>query len=433
MLDCGRNGEQRVTTEHAAQMGLYRALHAIAVAVGGVLDTAELARIVAQGGIALLGADAADVYLWDPDHLALRPLYSSDHLTRAGDGLIRPGEGASGQAYQLGVPIHVPDYLGWEHASAWAKTRNVRAALAMPLRVADQTTGALALRFYSPHTCSPEQIEMLGLLAAQVAPALEASRLYTHAQLQIDERKQAETALRASEERFRRQYQGVPVPTFSWRQVGEDFVLEGFNVAAETMTKGAVSTAWVGRRASEMYVGAPTILAGFHACAAEQRTIRGQHPIRPHLTSKDLLLDLTYVFVPPDMVMVHSEDVTERMRAQANLRHQTLHDDLTGLPNRLLLNERLEQATGAAQHAATPFALLLLDLDRFKDVNDTLGHQAGDALLRLMARRLAGAMRELDTLARLGGDEFCILLPGVDAARWRCRPACCNCCGSRSS
>src|SRR5450755_1419609 len=250
--------------EHAAQMRLYRALHAIAVAVGGVLDTVELGRIVAEGAIALLGADAADVYLWDPEHLALRPLYSSDVASWNGEGLIRPGEGASGRAYQLGVPIHVPDYVGWAHASAWATTRNVRAALAVPLRVADQTIGALALRFYAPHTCTPEQIEMLGLLAAQVAPALEAARLLTHAQLQMDERKQAEAALRASEERFRRQYQGNPVPTFSWRQVGDDFVIEGFNIAAEAMTNGAVRL-WVGRRASELYESAPEILAGFHA------------------------------------------------------------------------------------------------------------------------------------------------------------------------
>jgi diguanylate cyclase (GGDEF)-like protein len=401
--------------QYAAQVELYRALHQIAIAVGGVHDTADLARIVAQGAMALLGADAADVYLWDAERGALRPLYSSDAQPSVVDGFIRSGEGASGQAFQLGVPIHVPDYAIWAHASAWAQTRNVRAALALPLRVADQTTGVLALRYYSSHSCSPEQIEMLSLLAAQVAPALEAARLYNHAQRQIDERKQAEAALRTSEERLRRQYQGFPVPTFSWRLVDDDdFVLEDFNTAAAVMTRGTVAS-WVGRRASKLYASVPDILAEFRACAREQRTIHREGTMRPVISDRDIELDLTYVFIPPDIVMVHSEDVTERTRAEAKLLRQTLHDDLTGLPNRLLLNDRLEQAI----RAQAPFALLLLDLDRFKDVNDTLGHQAGDALLRMIGPRLHSALRGRDTLARLGGDEFAILLSNADEATAR--------------
>ena len=102
--------------------------------------------------------------------------------------------------------------------------------------------------------------------------------------------------------------------------------------------------------------------------------------------------------------------VAERTAA---LDYQTLHDALTGLPNRVLLRDRLGQAALGAQRNGTAMALLLIDLDRFKDVNDTFGHRYGDLLLQQVARRLQGVLRPSETVARLGGDEFAALLPIV--------------------
>ena len=107
----------------------------------------------------------------------------------------------------------------------------------------------------------------------------------------------------------------------------------------------------------------------------------------------------------------------ERTRAEADLRHQALHDGLTGLPNRVLLNERLQVTLRGSGSDAAPCALLLLDLDRFKEVNDALGHQAGDTLLQQIGQRLQGAVLATDLVARLGGDEFAVLLPETDAVR----------------
>ncbi len=109
-------------------------------------------------------------------------------------------------------------------------------------------------------------------------------------------------------------------------------------------------------------------------------------------------------------------DVTERKRAERELERQALYDSLTGLPNRSLLQDRLELAIAAGRRAASSLALLILDLDAFKDVNNTFGHEAGDEILRQVGPRLRAELREVDTVARLGGDVFAVLLPGATAA-----------------
>ena len=104
-------------------------------------------------------------------------------------------------------------------------------------------------------------------------------------------------------------------------------------------------------------------------------------------------------------------DITRRKEAEAALEHQALHDALTDLPNRVLLHDRLQQAIRAADRNTTSVALLVMDLDRFKEVNDTFGHHTGDQLLEQLGQRLGSVLRASDTIARLGGDEFAVLLP----------------------
>ena len=102
-------------------------------------------------------------------------------------------------------------------------------------------------------------------------------------------------------------------------------------------------------------------------------------------------------------------DVTEQRRTEAKITHMAQHDALTDLPNRVLLRERLEHALAVTRRGGTSLAVLMLDLDRFKEVNDTLGHPTGDALLQAVAARLLGCVRETTLIARLGGDEFAVI------------------------
>ena len=110
------------------------------------------------------------------------------------------------------------------------------------------------------------------------------------------------------------------------------------------------------------------------------------------------------------------EDVTERREMRERLAHAAVHDQLTGLPNRVLFMDRLELALSRAQRDHNCVALMFLDLDRFKLINDSLGHEMGDRLLERVAHRLGGALRAVDTLARFGGDEFTVLCEVIDKA-----------------
>jgi diguanylate cyclase (GGDEF)-like protein len=107
----------------------------------------------------------------------------------------------------------------------------------------------------------------------------------------------------------------------------------------------------------------------------------------------------------------------ERKRAEAQLAHQAMHDQLTGLPNRALFLDRLSVALERSRRSGTPLAVLFLDFDNFKEINDTRGHAAGDRVLATLGERLSGLLRPMDTVARFGGDEFTFLFEGITSER----------------
>lgn len=229
-----------------------------------------------------------------------------------------------------------------------------------------------------------------------------------------------EAELRASEERFRRAFEHAPVG-FALLSAEPD------RLGTFLRVNGALGD-MLGFSEGELLGTSVLSLAHPETLPAMRESLEAlvqggsnddRHERRcVHADGSDVWVQVSLSLVRdeddrPAYVIAQLADVTERRRAEAELTHNALHDPLTGLPNRPLLSEHLAQALTRARQRATTVAVLYVDVDNFKDVNDSLGHAAGDELLVDIAHRLEDAMREGDTVGRFGGDEFVVICEDV--------------------
>jgi diguanylate cyclase (GGDEF)-like protein/PAS domain S-box-containing protein len=229
---------------------------------------------------------------------------------------------------------------------------------------------------------------------------------------EVTERRRAEAGLRAAAERYRTLFERNLAGVFRTSTTSD--ILD-CNDAFARILGFSSSSECIGRK-----------MIDYYAEPHQRQALLERLLTRGSLTSTELELrrgDGSPVWVLANATLLGGEaepviegtlvDITKRKDAESQLVHQAYHDALTGLPNRMLFHDRLTQALGLARRTHRGLAVLFLDLDQFKLVNDTLGHAVGDRLLQAVAERLRQSVRKSDTVARVGGDEFNLLLPDV--------------------
>jgi diguanylate cyclase (GGDEF)-like protein/PAS domain S-box-containing protein len=238
----------------------------------------------------------------------------------------------------------------------------------------------------------------------------------------ITERKRMEETLQASEQSLRAIVNSIP--DLAWLKDTESrFILvnEAFGAAAgkkpEELTGKTDFEAWPDDLA-EKYRADDREVVGM------RKRKRVEEPLALPDGSRTWIETIKTPFFNKEGEVIGTagiaRDTTERRRMEEEIRHMALHDVLTGLPNRRLLMNIITVSVAEARRHRNKLAILFLDLDRFKDINDTLGHEAGDQLLKTVAERLKETVRESDTVARIGGDEFNILLTDLTRVEDAC-------------
>jgi len=233
----------------------------------------------------------------------------------------------------------------------------------------------------------------------------------------ISERKRAEQALQQAEEKYRAIFEdavvGIVQTTADGRPLSVNRALaemHGYDSPEQLLAE-------VSNVALQLFVD-PNRMDELRQVLAEKGVVRGAEVevYRRDRAKKWVLVNLRAVRDTGGNVVLHEgtiEDITDRKLAEQQVQFLAYYDALTGLPNRTLLQDRLAKALAGARRRKEKVAVLFLDLDRFKVINDSLGHSLGDVLLEEVAERLRKGARELDTVARLGGDEFVIVLTSV--------------------
>ena len=229
----------------------------------------------------------------------------------------------------------------------------------------------------------------------------------------VTERKHADDKIRRTQQFLDTVVENVPTTILVKDAVDFRYVM--INRAAEKLF-GVSRDAIVGKKDDEIFPReqADAIVGrDIKVSQSGGSLVNGEHPLQTPgngvrtITSKRVVLSGDDG--RPQYLLSVIEDNTERAQAHARIAHMAHHDALTGLANRALFSERIDEARARLRRRGDGFAIFMLDLDGFKEVNDSLGHPAGDALLKEMAQRLKSSLRETDVLARFGGDEFAII------------------------
>jgi diguanylate cyclase (GGDEF)-like protein/PAS domain S-box-containing protein len=318
------------------------------------------------------------------------------------------GSGSTGTAIRTGKAKVITDYLTNPDAAPWREAvlkRGYQSGIAVPLISRRQPIGALAIYSAKPDDFRAEEVALLEELARNLGFGIEALRTRS-----LIKTAQAELAIAAIA--FNSQ-EGTVIsdPTGTILRINPAFTnITGYT--PEEAVGGKTNLLKSGRHDAAFYAAMWESITRDGSWQGEIWNRRKNGEVYPEW------LTITAV-KGEDGTTTHYvgtfNDITERKEAEDRIKELAFYDALTHLPNRRLLADRLRQALAASVRSKREGALLFIDLDNFKTVNDTQGHDTGDLLLQEVARRLVGIFREADTVARFGGDEFVVVLADLSA------------------
>ena len=373
------------------------------------LDLKAVMQRIADCTRELTGGTSAAVRLLDGDALVCGATSGSPEIQRP--HRLPIGDNLSGHAMRSGRSLLCLDTETDERVdSALSRSRGVRSIIAVPLLHAGEAVGLLLLYGEEANAFGERDVMMMELLSVVLSAAL------AHAAEFEAKRDQVE-ALARFEATFAGALTGMLLMDLDGRIIDSNPAIQKLLGHSHGELEGHRTSELVHpddrREARSAYL--KMIADGRSSLRLQHRFVGRDSTVLWVDVSASLVRDSDG---HKSFVITMIQDVTQRKKAEAALRsqaalnqHQALHDALTGLANRTLFRDRIEHAVKAMRRADARAAVLVIDLDGFKEINDSLGHAAGDDLLVELGRRLEAALRTSDTVARLGGDEFGVLLP----------------------
>jgi len=410
----------RLASQLREQVSWLKALSKVGRSLTSTLDLDEVLRRIVDAGVNLTGAEEGFLALLDESsgQLYLRAAKNIEEDTIE-TKRIPVTDSLVGTVIRTGLPFRTTRK---ESGSPLKVSTGflVSSLLHVPITAKGKALGVLSVdNRMSMRNFTDTDEEVLTSLADYAAVALENASLYHQAKQEIEERRRFEKALRRSEERYALAVKGANDGLWDWdMQTGKIYYSPRWKstLGYQEDEIGDSPHEWFDRVHPEdidhLKMDLATHLKG----------------VTEHFENEHRMLhkDGTYRWILSRGIGVRNSkgfagrlagsqtDITDRKNAEQQLLHDAFHDALTNLPNRALFMDRLQVAfERGKRREENKFAVLFLDLDRFKDINDSLGHSVGDQVLAAVAKMLTSGLRSTDTVARFGGDEFVILLEDI--------------------
>jgi diguanylate cyclase (GGDEF)-like protein/PAS domain S-box-containing protein len=309
-----------------------------------------------------------------------------------------PGVGLVGRVWSTGRPSTMEE-VAQERSpgAAIAAKAGLHGKFAFPVTNGRRVTGVITLLSHERQSLDRPTLRVMADIGSQIGHFIE--------------RRRAEEELRRSGDRIRAILDHVADGIIT---VDERLVVRSYNPAAERLfgypAEEVIGKPFVRLIAEPSHGEIKPQLRSYLRSTQSDVVVGTHETCGRRKDGGEFPLEFNVSRLGPQRLVIGSlRDVSERRAETEALQYQALHDPLTGLPNRTLLQERLQETLRAGDRELKPSALLLLDLDGFKSVNDTLGHEAGDRLLQDVSQRLRGVLRKADTVGRYGGDEFAVV------------------------